>query len=90
MREVSVNPSFLRDVKLLKKKHYDMSLLVKAQSALRHNDRTLLSGRYRDHQLKGNLREFRELHIQGDWLLVYRVNGNQVILARTGTHDGLL
>ena len=90
MREVGVNPSFLRDVKRLKKKHYDMRLLTEAQSALRRNDRSLLTGRYRDHQLKGDLRAFRELHIQDDWLLVYRINGERVILARTGTHDGLL
>ena len=65
-------------------------LLVEVQAVLRRNDRTLLAGRYRDHQLKGNLRGFRELHIQGDWLLVYRVEGEHVTLARTGTHDGLL
>lgn len=90
MREISVNPAFLRDVKRLKQKHYDMGLLVEVQAVLRRNDRTLLAGRYRDHQLKGNLRGFRELHIQGDWLLVYRVEGEHVALARTGTHDGLL
>ena len=90
MREISVNPVFLRDVKRLKQKRFDMGLLVEAQAVLRRNDRMLLDGRYRDHQLKGNMRGFRELHIQGDWLLVYRVEGERVILARTGTHDGLL
>ena len=90
MREVSVNPTFLRDVKRLKRKHCDMRALAAAQSALRRNDRPVLAGRYKDHQLKGDLREFRELHIQGDWLLVYRVEGEHIILARTGTHDGLL
>lgn len=90
MREISVNPSFLRDVKRLKQKHYDMGLQVEAQAALRRNDRMLLDGRHRDHQLKDSMRGFRELHIQGDWLLVYRVEGEHVILARTGTQDGLL
>ena len=90
MREISVNPVFLRDVKRLKQKRFDMGLLVEAQAVLRRNDRMLLDGRYRDHQLKGNMRGFRELHIQGDWLLVYRGGGERVILARTGTHDGLL
>ncbi|MCI1241216.1 MAG: type II toxin-antitoxin system YafQ family toxin [Bifidobacterium subtile] len=90
MREIVVSQSFLRDVKHLKQKHYDMSLLAAAQRTLRANDRMLLSSKYKDHQLKGNLREFRELHIQGDWLLVYRVDGARIILARTGTHDGLL
>ena len=90
MREIGVNPAFLRDVKRLKQKHNDMGLLVEVQAVLRRNDRALLAGRYGDHQLKGNLRGFRELHIQGDWLLVYRVEGEHVTLARTGTHDGLL
>ncbi|WP_369341588.1 type II toxin-antitoxin system YafQ family toxin [Bifidobacterium fermentum] len=65
---------------------------VSAQSAREQrepSDSILLDGRYRDRQLKGDARRFRELHIQGDWLLVYRVEGEQVILARTGTHDGL-
>ena len=90
MREISVNPAFLRDVKRLKQKHYNMGLLIEVQSVLRRNDQPLLVSRYRDHQLKGNLRGFRELHIQGDWLLVYRVEDEHVTLARTGTHDGLL
>ena len=73
MHEIAVNSAFLRDVKRLKRKNYDMAPLSQAQRALRNNDQDVLAGRYRDHQLKGDLREFRELHIQGEWLLIYYI-----------------
>ena len=47
---------------------------------------------YKDHQLKGNMKEFRELHITPDWLLIYKRNEKEIILTltRTGTHSDLL
>jgi len=41
---------------------------------------------YLDHQLKGSWKDHREAHIEPDWVLVYRVEGNELHLARTGTH----
>jgi mRNA interferase YafQ len=45
----------------------------------------------RDHQLKGEFCSFRECHISGDWLLIYRKHHNTLILelVRTGTHSDL-
>lgn len=34
----------------------------------------------KDHQLQGKMRDFRELHVQHDWLLVYRKNGKELII----------
>lgn len=34
----------------------------------------------RDHQLQGKLRQWRELHVEGDWLLVYRKDGKKLII----------
>ena len=48
-----------------------------------------LDPRYRDHPLKGAWQGWRDLHIEPDWLLLYRVTGNEVELARTGTHSDL-
>jgi mRNA interferase YafQ len=48
-----------------------------------------LPARYRDHPLKGEWRGFRELHIEPDWLLLYAIKGNELWLARTGTHADL-
>ena len=46
---------------------------------------------YRDHALKGNYDGFRECHIQPDWLLIYRVEKDRLVLAlsRTGSHSEL-
>ncbi|MDA3833929.1 MAG: type II toxin-antitoxin system YafQ family toxin [Spirochaetales bacterium] len=39
-----------------------------------------------DHQLKGTLKDCRECHVEPDWLLVYRIEGSELCLIRTGTH----
>ena len=44
---------------------------------------------YRDHQLKGNWNGHREAHIEPDWLLIYRIDGTNIHLTRTGTHSDL-
>lgn len=43
----------------------------------------------KDHGLSGNWTGFQECHIQGDWLLIYRIDGNDLYLTRTGTHADL-
>ena len=50
-----------------------------------------LEAKYRDHALTGDYSGFRECHIQPDWLLIYQINGDRLILflARTGTHSDL-
>ena len=48
-----------------------------------------LPERYRDHALQGGWKGYRDLHIEPDWLLVYRVTAEEVQLARTGTHADL-
>ena len=47
--------------------------------------------KFRDHDLTGNYKGCRECHIQPDWLLVYEVNNDELILylIRTGTHSDL-
>jgi mRNA interferase YafQ len=50
-----------------------------------------LSPERRDHALHGNFEGFRECHIENDWLLMYTVNKNELILttSRTGSHSDL-
>lgn len=52
-------------------------------------DETPLPTRLRDHPLKGEWRSYRDLHIEPDWLLIYRIDGNIVHFVRTGTHADL-
>ena len=43
-----------------------------------------LPEKHKDHLLKGNWKDYREVHIEPDWLLIYRIEGNELYLARTG------
>jgi mRNA interferase YafQ len=56
--------------------------------------RTLIEGRkleplQRDHQLLGTYQGRRECHVEADWLLIYKIDGNRIIFERTGTHSDL-
>jgi len=50
-----------------------------------------LPPKYRDHALSGRWTGHRECHIRGDWLLIYRIEGNDLVLtlSRTGSHSDL-
>ena len=50
-----------------------------------------LPPKYKDHQLTGNLHDFRECHIEPDWLLMYQIFDNELILSATatGSHSDL-
>jgi len=77
---------FKKTRKLAKKRGLDISLLQEPIILLAKGEP--LPPKYRDHQLKGNLSAFRECHIKGDWLLVYRIIEDKLILSlhSTGTH----
>ncbi len=56
--------------------------------------RSLLSGEaldpiHRDHKLIGNYAGRRDCHIESDWLLIYEIEGQQLIFERMGTHSDL-
>lgn len=74
-------------MKLAKKRHYDMGKLRDAIELLVRA--TALPTGYRDHALSGNWKHFRECHIEPDWLLIYKIEGEDLQLVRTGTHADL-
>jgi mRNA interferase YafQ len=43
----------------------------------------------KDHPLIGNWKDFREFHLGGDLLVIYRIDGNALTLVRIGTHNQL-
>lgn len=91
IRSILRTPRFKQDYKAIVKKHYDVSLFEAALRALVAQETDLLRTRYRDHALKGEWNGYRELHISGDWLLIYRIDEDelQLVLTRTGSHDEL-
>lgn len=78
---------FRRDVKRLQRQGVDLTGLQTIIRTLAAAEP--LAARYRDHALVGNWRGFRECHVQPDWLLIYRVDGEELQLARTGSHADL-
>lgn len=75
---------FKRDVKRVKKRDKDMSKLRTLVTLLM--EQSPLPDAYQDHPLRGNWNGYRDAHIEPDWLLLYRVVGNELQLARTGSH----
>ena len=79
---------FKRDLKkALKDSKKDTELLKKIITILQV--RELLPEQYRDHPLKGNWKPHRECHVQPDFLLIYRFEGNELVLVRCGSHADL-
>jgi len=78
-----------RDLKLMKKRGKDISKLETVLDILLSGED--LPEKYKDHQLKGEMREFRECHIEPDWLLVYLKEDDNLILyaTATGSHADL-
>lgn len=52
-------------------------------------DETPLPERLNDHSLHGNYEDHRELHIKPDWLLIYKIEDETLVLVRTGSHSEL-
>jgi mRNA interferase YafQ len=78
---------FLKDLKLAKKRGYDLDKLEAIVDLLQAQ--TPLPPKNKDHTLTGEWTHHRECHIQPDWLLIYRIDATCLILERTGTHADL-
>lgn len=80
---------FKRDYKRMKKRGLNMNELQVVLDKLCADKP--LEERHRDHALVGRYAGFRECHIRPDWLLVYAINKDWLILvaSRTGTHSDL-
>jgi mRNA interferase YafQ len=87
MRNPVSGAQFRRDVKLARKRGKDMNKL--RELILLLIEEASLPPRYKDHPLRGNWRHHRDCHIEPDWLLIYKIDGNDLHLVRTGTHADL-
>jgi mRNA interferase YafQ len=78
---------FRRDVKRAKKRGKDLGKLRELLILLLAGDE--LPSSYKDHPLKGDWKGYRDVHIEPDWLLIYRIDGDQLQLVRIGSHADL-
>lgn len=86
---VKPTTQFKKDYKQAMKRGLEIELLEKVVELLAMGES--LPEKNRDHALSGNWFGHRECHIQPDWLLVYRIEDDVLVLtlARTGTHSDL-
>jgi len=87
MRKVNYTNQFKKDVKLISKRGYNMNRLYKVMKALENEE--VLDAKYKEHRLIGNYNGYLECHIEPDWLLIYKINGQDLYFTRTGTHSDL-
>lgn len=88
--DIKISTQFKKDIKLAKKRGYNLDLLIDIVDMLANGEQ--LPANNHDHALYGKYKGYRECHILPDWLLIYKINNNMLILSlsRTGTHSDLL
>ena len=89
MLQIEYTSKFKRDLKLAKRRNKNMASLQGIMKHIEHEKP--LNLRYKDHALSSNWHGHRELHIEPDWLLIYKLLPKEkvVIFVRTGTHSDL-
>lgn len=87
MRAIRRTNQFKRDVKRAAKRGKDLNKLKEVIEKLGRGD--VLDERYRDHALLGVYQGTRDCHLGPDWLLLYQLTDEELILIRTGTHSDL-
>ncbi|KRL93745.1 type II toxin-antitoxin system RelE/ParE family toxin [Levilactobacillus hammesii] len=81
---------FDRSLKKLARKHYDLKRLDTALKLILAEDHETLKHRFDWHMLSGNLTGINEIHLDKDWLLLYKITNEHeltLLLLNTGGHD---
>lgn len=89
MRALRFSTRFQKDVKLCRKQGKDLNKLEKVLEILKSGES--IPAQYKDHPLHNNWVGHRDLHIESDWILIYKIQDNEIVLlAATGTHTHVL
>lgn len=80
-----------KDIKNYKKKHYDFSLFCEVVELLANDDKKILKTKFKDHALFENWKGYRELHLEKNILIIYKIDEEKLALTltRIGSHDDL-
>ncbi|EJF88029.1 type II toxin-antitoxin system mRNA interferase toxin, RelE/StbE family [Bartonella melophagi] len=87
MFQIVRSNQFKRDIKMAIKRGKDLEKIKRVMLLLQKGKPLPLH--YKDHPLKANWHGFRDVHIEPDWLLIYKISDNQLRFERTGTHSDL-
>lgn len=89
MCSIQFTNQFKKDLKLAKKQGKNLDKLFEVINILANEEK--LGTKFKDHDLSGNYKGTRECHIEPDWLLIYEIDNNALILMlyRLGTHSEL-
>ena len=79
--QIEMSTRFKKDYKLAQKRGYNMNLLKEVIDILANGEQ--LPGKYLDHPLSGDYRGSRACHIEPDWLLIYRIEKDLLVLGLT-------
>jgi mRNA interferase YafQ len=84
---IKYTTQFKKDYKRIKKQGKDLEQLRIVITKLATGEKLEL--KYKDHGLTGSLKGYRDCHVEPDWLLIYKLIGDRLLLERTGSHSEL-
>ena len=87
MLDIRYSSQFKKDIRRLKRQCKDLEKLREAILLLAEG--VALPAHYLDHSLRGLWNKYREIHIDNDWLLIYRKTEKELLLVSTGSHSEL-
>ena len=87
MRRHITKPQFDKDIRRIKRRGKDIERLIATVFLLEKEGR--LTHGFRPHKLSGEYEGCWECHLGYDWLLVYEIKDEEVVLVRTGSHTDL-
>lgn len=87
MRMFRRTSHFRKDIKRMQRRGKKFHILKEIIALLSSGQK--LKPQYKDHILIGEYKGSRECHIEPDWLLIYELTDDELILIRTGTHSDL-
>ncbi len=86
-RAIRRTNQFKRDIKRLLRSGKDIEKLLSTVEKLAEGRK--LPSEYNDHPLSGKYKDKRDCHIEPDWILIYAIEDDELVLYRTGSHTQL-
>ena len=84
---VTQTTQFRRDAKKQRKRGKDLRKVMEVTDLLIAGE--VLPEKLRDHALGGSWKGWRDCHIEPDWVLIYKLLPDELVLGRTGSHSDL-